>query len=123
MTHTSDPTWPLWRYDAPTPAYWDDYVSHIRVFEDRVEITTGWKTPATFTIPADTITDVVRGLFSTTGFVSIYTADEQVYELMAAWDKPTRMEFVKAIKSIMPNADPFHADPPAEQDDDEDDNA
>lgn len=97
----TDDTHPLWTYTAAKPSHWDDYASAIAVYPDRVEYTTGKKTPQTHTIWAEAITYVQQGIFAQKGIVSIYTVHEETYEIIAAWDKYDRLEFIAAVKGIM----------------------
>lgn len=98
---TLDTQHPLWVYKPKEPSHWDDYASDVRVYNDRVEVTFGWKQPTEVVIPAEDITFVKRGLFNEQGIVAIYTRQGVTTEIMAKWDKPTRVEFVTVVKRIM----------------------
>ncbi len=92
---------PIWKFVAKERGHWDDYASAVYVYPDRVEYTTGWENPQTYTVPGSEITYVKKGIFGQKGVVMLYTASEVTYEIMAAWHAEERVEFMGAVKSIM----------------------
>ncbi|MFQ5408490.1 MAG: hypothetical protein ACE5FI_08750 [Anaerolineales bacterium] len=92
---------PIWAYKVETPGTWEDYVSAIRVFPDRVEYTLGWREPSHHAIRAENIIAIRRGTLSMKNIITITTPEWPPHELVAAWDRQTQEAFIYAVKQVM----------------------
>lgn len=82
--------------------HFEDYVSSLAVFADRVEITIGWREPRSTVVPAGDIAWVRKGAFSQKNVITIMPISGPAYELVANWDTAMKIEIVEALKSITP---------------------
>lgn len=82
--------------------HFDDYVSSLAVFPDRVEITIGWLEPRSIVVAAGNIAWVRKGAFAQKNVITIMPVSGPAYELVANWDATVKLEIVEALKSIMP---------------------
>lgn len=86
--------------------YFDDYVSSLAVFPDRVEITIGWREPWSTVVPAGDIAWVRKGAFAQKNVITIMPVSGPAYELVANWDAILKLEIVEALRSIITVAAP-----------------
>ena len=82
--------------------HFDDYVSSLAVFPDRVEIMIGWLEPRSIVVAAGNIAWVRKGAFAQKNVITIMPVSGPAYELVANWDATVKLEIVEALKSIMP---------------------
>jgi len=82
--------------------HFEDYVSSLAVFADRVEITIGWRDPRRTVVRAREIAWVRKGSFAQKNVITIMPVSGPAYELVADWDRAMKLEIIEALKSITP---------------------
>jgi|GEM_PF-2833229 len=82
--------------------HFEDYVSSLAVFADRVEITIGWRDPRSTVVWAREIAWVRKGSFAQKNVITIMPVSGPAYELVAYWDRAMKLEIIEALKSITP---------------------
>ena len=82
--------------------HFEDYVSSLAVFADRVEITIGWREPRSTVVRAGEIAWVRKGSFAQKNVITIMPVSGPAYELVADWDRAMKLEIIEALKSITP---------------------
>ncbi len=82
--------------------HFEDYVSSLAVFADRVEITIGWRDPRSTVVRAEDIAWVRKGSFAQKNVITIMPVSGPAYELVADWDRAMKLEIIEALKFITP---------------------
>lgn len=92
---------PLFSFSDTDAGHFDDYVSGLAVYPDRVEFTLGWREPRSVVIMAGDIAWVRKGAFAQKNVITIMCHSDAAYELVATWDADAKMEIVVAMRSII----------------------
>ena len=92
---------PLFSFSDTDAGHFDDYVSGLAVYPDRVEFTLGWREPRSAVILAGDIAWVRKGAFAQKNVITIMCHSDAAYELVATWDADAKMEIVAAMRSII----------------------
>ena len=82
--------------------YFDDYVSELTIFPERVDITIGWREPRSIVVLAKDIAWVRKGAFAQKNVITIMPASGLAYELVADWDATVKLEIDRKLNRPPP---------------------